>query len=53
MMRTRLWQEGPLYRIRESSLLGLVVSWLVWFWVVGEKLNNYNAQSNPLTIEWE
>ncbi|MFG1192847.1 hypothetical protein [Xanthobacter flavus] len=35
MMRARLWQEGPPYRIRESSALTLVVSQLVWTWSAG------------------
>lgn len=52
-IRAHLWQELPPYRIRESSLLGLMVSPLLlgWFW--GEKSNNYNSISNQLTIEWE
>jgi hypothetical protein len=53
MMRARLWREGPPYRIRESSPLGLVVSQLVWVWRAGGKPNNYNANSSLLTIEWE
>ena len=53
MTRARLWWEGPPFRIRESSLLGLVVSQLVWAWSVDEKFNNYNANSIQLTIEWE
>lgn len=53
MMGTRLWPEGSPYRIRESSALAPVVSWLVWVWSVVGKLNNYNANPNLLTIEWE
>ena len=41
------------YRIHESSSLTLVVSQLVWAWGLSGKPNSYNANSNPLTIEWE
>ena len=53
MMRARLWREGSLYRIHESSALNLVVSQLVWTWSVGGKFNDYNACLSQLTIEWE
>jgi hypothetical protein len=53
MMCARLWQEGSLYRIHESSGLTLVVSQLVWIRGQSGKPNNYNANSNLLTIEWE
>jgi len=53
MMRARLWRGGLPYRIHESNALALVVSQLVWTRGVSGKLNNYNANSNPLTIEWE
>ena len=53
MMRVRLWRTGSPYRIRESSGFTLVVSQLVWTWSVGGKFNDYNANSNQLTIEWE
>lgn len=53
MMGTRLWLEGSPYRIRESSALVPVVSRLVWVWSVVGKPNGYNANANPLTIEWE
>jgi hypothetical protein len=53
MMRARLWRGRPPYRIRESSALTLVVSQLVRAWSMRGKPNTYNANSNPLTIEWE
>ena len=52
MMHARLLREGSPFRIHESSGLTLVVSRLVWTWSVGGKFNNYNANSNQLTIEW-
>lgn len=53
MMARRLWREGPSCRISECSPFGLVVSQLVWVWIVGRKPNNYKANSSLLTIEWE
>lgn len=53
MMHARLWREGSPFRIHESSGLTLVVSQLVWALGASGKLNNYNVNSNPLTIEWE
>ena len=52
-IHARLLHELPPYRIRESSLLSLMVSQLLLVWFQGEKSNNYNSISHQLTIEWE
>lgn len=53
MMRAVYGGQDCYIESANPAALGLMVSQLVWTWSACGKPNNYNANSNQLTIEWE